>query len=198
MNAPRRSMVHSSCIRSIVCLLAATLSLAVLPNVAWAAKVPRSVLKEYFQTGDKPTASQFSALIDSIIHRTEDRDLLGMKAHSDGGGALVTEGTLIGPDSYTQVEGLSDIWAGQSGFLALSFLENSEVHYGYLQLRAGDPGTTDVYPMFVKYFVYEDQPGVPIEATAVPEPSSLVLGIAGFGLLSVARMARSRRAARNR
>jgi len=46
------------------------------------AKVPRNVLKEYFQTGDKPTAAQFAALIDSMVHRNDDRYLLGLRSYS--------------------------------------------------------------------------------------------------------------------
>ena len=46
------------------------------------AKVPRNVLKDYFQTGDKPTQAQFVALIDSMVNRSDDRDLLGLKSYS--------------------------------------------------------------------------------------------------------------------
>jgi YD repeat-containing protein len=47
-----------------------------------AGKVPRSVLKEYFQSGDKPTQAQFGALIDSLLHYNEDRGSLGLRAAS--------------------------------------------------------------------------------------------------------------------
>lgn len=32
----------------------------------------RSTLKTFFETGDKPTEEQFYALIDSLVHRSED------------------------------------------------------------------------------------------------------------------------------
>ncbi|MGQ3089133.1 hypothetical protein, partial [Flavobacterium sp.] len=33
----------------------------------------RTTLKGYFNTGDRPTESQFADLIDSALHKTEDR-----------------------------------------------------------------------------------------------------------------------------
>lgn len=36
-------------------------------------KVPRSILKSFFETGDKPTQGQFSALIDSMVNYPDDR-----------------------------------------------------------------------------------------------------------------------------
>jgi hypothetical protein len=44
--------------------------------------VNRSVLKSYFEKGDKPTAEQFSDTIDSSLNRTEDRNLLGLKEYN--------------------------------------------------------------------------------------------------------------------
>lgn len=35
-------------------------------------KKSKSVLKSYFETGDKPTESQFSDLIDSLVHQDEE------------------------------------------------------------------------------------------------------------------------------
>ena len=42
---------------------------------------PRAILKTYFQTGDVPTAEQFSALIDSLVHIVDDRTLIGLKVY---------------------------------------------------------------------------------------------------------------------
>jgi len=160
---------------------------------AESAKVPRSVLKEYFQTGDKPTQAQFGSLIDSIINYAEDRDLLGLRNYSDGQAMLIAEGEMLGPLSdYSPSTGLAPEWAGQSGFLGLAYTENSETHYGYLQLRAGEPGGTDLYPIFVTYFVFEDLANTELLVTSVPEPSTLVLG-AICGMLGLWRFARRRR-----
>ena len=43
--------------------------------------VSDQVLKTFFQTGDKPTASQFSALIDSMVNKLDDAQLLGLRIY---------------------------------------------------------------------------------------------------------------------
>lgn len=43
---------------------------------------PRAVLVEYFQSGDKPTASQFGILIDSTVNIVDDRDLIGLREYN--------------------------------------------------------------------------------------------------------------------
>lgn len=64
--------------------------------------------------------------------------------------------------------------------IGVEFAAADGLHYGYLDISAG-PG----YGGFTFYgWAYESQPGVPIVAGAVPEPSSLLL--ASSGLLAVA------------
>lgn len=46
------------------------------------AVVPRSVLKDFFQTGDKPTEAQFSNTIDSNLHLPDDTKSLGLKEYN--------------------------------------------------------------------------------------------------------------------
>ncbi len=53
----------------------------VLIGGATYALVPRSVLKEYFGTGDKPTEAQFGDTIDSSLNMQDDKDLLGLKEY---------------------------------------------------------------------------------------------------------------------
>jgi hypothetical protein len=157
---------------------------------AESAVVTREVLKTFFETGDVPTQEQFGSLIDSLLHYSEDRDLLGLRNYSDGQAMLVAEGTILGPLlDYSPSTGLAPEWAGQSGFLGLAFTENAQTHYGYLQLRAGEPGGTDLYPIFVTYLVFEDLPNTDLLVTSVPEPSTLVLAtVCGlFGLWKFAR-----------
>ena len=147
-----------------------------------AAIEPREILKTYFETGDVPTQEQFYNLIDSAIHLSEDRYLIGLRSASDGGAALLHEGGVVDELlGFGPAAGLSAEWGGQLGFAALAFTENFQTHYGYLQIRAGDPGTSDLYPMFVAYFVYETQPDTAITISSVPEPSSFLLaGICGL------------------
>lgn len=44
--------------------------------------LPRNLLKSFFERGDKPTQGQFTALIDSILHTTEDAERLGLRAYN--------------------------------------------------------------------------------------------------------------------
>lgn len=44
--------------------------------------IPKSVLKAYFEKGDKPTQSQFSSLIDSSLNLVDDMKYLGLKIYS--------------------------------------------------------------------------------------------------------------------
>jgi hypothetical protein len=162
-------------------------------TAAFAAKVPRAVLKEYFQTGDKPTAPQFSALIDSILNLPDDGNLLGLRAGSDGAAALLAEGTIVdGSLPFGPAEGLSEGAAGHSGFIGLAFEQGGQTHYGYLQLAAGMPGGADPYPMFVTYFVYDDVAGTAVTTAFVPEPSSLALAAGAFLAWGIAAMRRRR------
>lgn len=174
-----------------IVLLAATVAIFASQTApAESALVPRTVLKSFFQTGDFPTQSQFASLIDSVLNISDDRDLIGLRTYSDGGAIRLEEGASLGPLlDYSPSTGLAPEWAGQSGFLGLAFTENAETHYGYLQLRAGEHGGTDLYPIFVTYFVFEDLPNTELLVTSVPEPSTLVLGaICGlFGLWKFAR-----------
>jgi len=43
--------------------------------------VSDQVLKTFFQTGDKPTATQFGALIDSMVNKLDDVQLLGLRTY---------------------------------------------------------------------------------------------------------------------
>lgn len=47
------------------------------------AKVPRSVLKEYFGIGDKPTSLQFGLTLDSMVNFVDDRDLVGLRTYNE-------------------------------------------------------------------------------------------------------------------
>lgn len=42
-------------------------------------KIPRSILKTFFEKGDKPAQVHFEALIDSLVHVTDDRGLIGLR-----------------------------------------------------------------------------------------------------------------------
>jgi hypothetical protein len=70
---------------------------------------PRAILKTFFETGDVPTQDQFSNLIDSYIHQTDDGlTLTGIAATSDGSaaGRAIRVGDNVGineplPDTFS-------------------------------------------------------------------------------------------------
>jgi len=157
----------------------------------------RDILKTYFETGDVPTQQQFADVIDSYVHKLDDGvsvyKLQAVLAGVDGGAALLTSGTPVGPGQpFTDVTGLSSDWTGQSGFLGLSFLINSELHYGYVDISSLGTTPGNPYPFFAAHFVYETDAGAPIVAQAVPEPATLTLAALG-GLALVGAAYRRRR-----
>ena len=183
-------MTRSICLFKVLVVGGCFISAMAATSPVHAAKESRDVLKTYFETGDVPTEQQFGNLIDSMINQPSDPiTYSGSIPDATGLGALLGEGTEVGPGAiFSSVAGLGEDWVGQSGYLGLSLEINSQIHYGYLQITAA-PG--DQYPMYVEYLVYETQPGVPITATNVPEPSTLVLaalGIVGTGLHRRARV----------
>ncbi|MDB6109617.1 MAG: repeat protein, partial [Pedosphaera sp.] len=48
--------------------------------------VSRTILKSFFEHGDRPTAAQFSSLIDSSVNKITDRYLIGLRASAKAGG----------------------------------------------------------------------------------------------------------------
>jgi len=187
MSTPNRSHFTSMILRRplLVCLLAILGLLVGSAAHSEAAVVTRSVLKSFFEKGDTPSEAQFGTLIDSLISFSDDRNLLGLKQYdvlrAYLGGDMLAAGTSIDASmTFGPAAGLADVWAGNTGFLGLSFTEGSspDVHYGYLQITAGD--SPDVYPMFVEYFVYEDEADMTLAVTPVPEPATLVLMAIGL------------------
>lgn len=192
MNVLEHQVLNRPFFRASLAALAVTIWFA---GISSGAEETRSILKSYFQTGDTPTEEQFGNLIESVVNFMDDDHLLGVHTAADGGGAILGDGAVIGSGlAYGPAEGLSSDWIGQSGFLAMSFEQDSQTHYGFLQITgAGGPGATDPYPMFVEYFVFENEPGAAITTSFVPEPGSALLGgIALFALLLTGRRCRPR------
>lgn len=208
-------MMRSNIGRGIVavCLLASALIPATVQAITLPI-VPRSVLKDFFQTGDKPTAQQFGSLLDSMINFTDDRYLIGLKTYDpltiyNAGDTVAAKRFGIGDTSPTSPVGyldphvydiqLAPDFAGQWGFLPVLLGNSSgQSFYGYLQLwmdapSSGAPGLAPVVEppaIHVEYIVYNETPGQPFSMFAAPEPAS-----AGLLFVAAACFCRRRRAA---
>src|SRR5258708_32067840 len=81
-------------IRGVV--VVAVSSLAVLGSAQARASIEsRDTLKTYFQTGDVPTAEQFSTLIDSTINFIDDRKLIGLRVYDPQANYLVGDTVIF-------------------------------------------------------------------------------------------------------
>lgn len=160
-------------------------------------KVTRSVLKTYFETGDRPTQQQFATLIDSTINIVEDRYLLGLKTYDSAVSFNVqrfginepmpdtTHGyALPTPSSLLQ---MAPDFAGHFGFAALLYGDTTGNHYfGFMQLEMEPLPPTDdaISPgIFVSYVVLETTPNLSFNTFVVPEPASIG-AIALVGLIT--------------
>jgi hypothetical protein len=192
-------------IRNILCLIAVA-STAILFGcpAARGAVVPRSVLKTFFETGDVPTQDQFSNLIDSYVHHTDDGlDLVGIGSIPDstGAGRALRVGGDVGinetlPDTYsgiwkpyptppgTTLPQMCSMFCGTSGFLPLKYAGADGPHFGFLQIDMGaDPGTSPGAAIYVTQLVWESSPNTTLTTFAVPEPTAL--GLLLVGLMSI-------------
>lgn len=165
------------------------------------AVVPRAILKTFFETGDVPTQDQFSNLIDSYIHQTDDGlTLTGIGAIPDGSaaGRAIRVGGNVGineslPDTFggtwkspqsTSLPLLCSTFCGTSGFLPLKYEGLDGAHYGFLQIDMGtDPGVSPGGPIYITQWVWESSPNTALTTFAVPEPTTLALLFIGLPVL---------------
>ena len=155
-------------IRNFLCFpFVATTAILFCCPPAHAAIEPRSILKTFFETGDVPTQDQFSNLIDSYIHQTDDGlTLTGIGATPDGSaaGRAIRVGGNVGinellPDTFggtwkpyptppgTPLPQMCSMFCGTSGFLPLKYAGSDGPHYGFLQIDMGaDPAPCQAHP----------------------------------------------------
>ena len=170
-------------------LFCAAAIMGVMSPGAQAAVVPRAILKSYFETGDVPTQDQFSNLIDSYIHQTDDGlTLVGVGGVEDGSarGIAARTGEYVGinetlpdtsfgsavyiPPQVSAPPEMCTMFCGQSGFLPLKYMNaaGTEAHYGFLQVEMGPEPTS---PIFVTQWVWESSANTTLTTFAVPEPA---------------------------
>ena len=124
-------------------------------------------------------------MIDSYINLIDDRNLLGLRTGPGGLADLdVVNDVLDSSIVFGPADGLGPEWLSTSGFLALSFEQDSEVHYGYVHLTTDVDGLGTMYPVTIDRFVFETIAGAPITIAPVAEPSTVAL--AAFGLIGLA------------
>jgi hypothetical protein len=162
------------------------------------AVVPRAILKTFFETGDVPTQDQFSNLIDSYIHQTDDGlTLTGIGATPDGtaSGRAIRVGGNVGinetlpftlggiwksPQS-TALPRMCSTFCGTSGFLPLKYEGLDGAHYGFLQIDMGtDPGASPGAPIYVTQWVWDSSSNTTLTTFAVPEPATFALLLVGL------------------
>lgn len=92
--------------------------------------IPKSVLKAYFEKGDKPTQNQFYSLIDSSLNLVDDRTYLGLKIYNTAIGYQPGDITVYNGVFYEAIAATSgtfdpSAWAelgGSAAIISLTFL----------------------------------------------------------------------------
>ena len=72
--------------------------------------------------------------------------------------------------------GSSGFFLGTRGYLGMEFLIDGQVHYGWMDLDNYQWNQTEIHG-----WAYESEPGKPILAGAIPEPSSMLLACVTAG-----------------
>jgi hypothetical protein len=200
-------ITHSRSRFALVAILVAA-AVTMTSSAAYSAVVPRTILKSYFETGDVPTQDQFSNLIDSYIHQTDDGLTLvgiGMVPDSTARGFAIRANGNVGinevlPDTfagdwggpYSTPSGLSlpkmcDEFCGETGYLPLKYSNSTgtDMHYGFLRITMeNDPGTSPGPAIFVHGWAWESSANTAITTFAVPEPTAAVLLVAATSVLA--------------
>jgi hypothetical protein len=157
--------------------------------------VNRAVLKSFFQKGAKPTAEQFSTLIDSTVNLTDDGlTLVGIGTDLSQGdiraARKITNDAIDGSLTYADPSTdpvLEPDWAGASGFLPLEYQDSTgQAHFGFLQMSMDAetvPPSADGPAIHVDYWAWETTANAAVIAAPVPEPVEMacMMGMAFLG-----------------
>lgn len=176
-------------------------------------KVPRTILKTFFEGGDRPSQAQFS--ITSLDGDPGSIDPPDFNFFIGSGGSHIFEG-LAGAAMVSDSSGhalplapgmvVGDVpTSGQFGslidstinrlddryLLGLRFVRPDGVHYGYLDVTIDSPlpAWPGYYGLTVHGWAFEDQPGTPITTSFIPAPPT---GCFVFGIAAVSAYRRRR------
>ena len=206
---------------SVVVLAGMTLVILASARAAGAAVVSTTVLKSFFQTGDFPTQSQFSSLIDSMVNIVDDRDLVGLKVYDPQltylvGDTVIFNRLTIGDRVGELAEGTPTLppalefvdwsplnpnnpsemdvaadFAGQYGFLGIQ-LRNSLGQINYGFLQMGmDPVGSALYPAIHVDYLVYES-NANTPISVFAVPEPASLTLLGLGWLALVRRRRAR------
>lgn len=171
-------------------------------NFAFSAVENRDLLKTYFETGDVPTETQFTNLIESVLNVAVDYGVAidqHMISFTDGVGNSIASSAPF-RNAGVDVKALEEFKheakvLGRLGnhpnvvhFIGVQFqMETAGVvgdHFGFLTLSVAGPASSTPYAVYLHGFSYESSPGASILTSAqVPIPSALWLYCSGFLLV---------------
>jgi hypothetical protein len=108
-------------------------------------------------------------------------------------GEVISSARVFGATTnlYSETNPTTFDWqAGSRGYLGLRIQLNNNTHYGWADVTFNKSGP-DAYTNTLHSYAYEDAPGQPIIAGAIPEPSAAALLVAGAAGAAALRRRRS-------
>ncbi len=188
---------------------------AIVAAPASAAVLPRSVLKSYFQRGDRPTEAQFSVVSpDGEPGPGLPPDFLFSRAPGGSGGGHIMTGFVPGgavlgdgfgrvrrfgigdttptsPLGYMEQAGFADWAPGERAFVAFRFLDSTgQNHFGYWDLSIDPPLPGEsLFGMTLHGWAFESDAETALTMQPIPAPGVVATGV-GMLVLSTARRRR--------
>ncbi len=117
-------------------------------------KIPRSILKTFFEKGDKPAQVHFEALIDSLVHVTDDRGLIGLRNYDTSLSYVVGDTVLHNGNLYQ----CNTATAGPMNTAHWNLLQalGSVIYMGTWSAASNAPVLSDTTGIKGNYFVVTD------------------------------------------
>jgi hypothetical protein len=115
--------------------------------------ISRSILKSFFQSGDKPTAPQFSSLIDSMINFPDDRSLLGLQTYDTGRLYLVGETAIYNSSIYQAINQATGTFNPSDWNKIAGFIPGTVVYKGTWNAFDNDPDLLTIPKVGGDYYV---------------------------------------------